>query len=243
MSRRTLRRQVGHRSSGGIGDALRLLEIAALLAPVLVDRHARGLITGPRPVKPGEAARAARATAAGSSPRTRTRLSRPLAPEIELDGRSCHTPSAAAMTARTSRLAAPSTGRAPTRTASASAVQSREARRAWHPAGRERAARCRRASGITQALSQRTTRGSPAAMLQRQLVEALHHEDLHELDAEHAPRAARSRCRRHRRTAAPGAPGRAPGSVTARRKRTIGLFGSGFTHESTAAARRSRSRA
>ena len=37
---------------GRVGDALRFLEDPAFLAPVLVDRHERGLITRLRPVKP-----------------------------------------------------------------------------------------------------------------------------------------------------------------------------------------------
>src|SRR5262249_19621800 len=41
-----------------VGDTLRLLEVPALLAPVLVDRHARVLITRIRPVNPAGAARA-----------------------------------------------------------------------------------------------------------------------------------------------------------------------------------------
>src|SRR4030095_9413373 len=41
-----------------IGDALGPLEIAALLAPVLVDGHARAVITGSRPVKHRGAAQA-----------------------------------------------------------------------------------------------------------------------------------------------------------------------------------------
>src|SRR5262249_39772658 len=48
---------VGAPVEGGIGNALRLLEIPALLASVLVDRHGRGLIPPPRPVKPADAGR------------------------------------------------------------------------------------------------------------------------------------------------------------------------------------------
>ena len=53
---------------GGIGDALGVLELSALLALVLVDRHAAAVITGPGPVKPAGAARAPHAQPPAKGP-------------------------------------------------------------------------------------------------------------------------------------------------------------------------------
>src|SRR5262249_48607311 len=111
-----------------------------------------------------------------------TRLSRPRVPETSSTADAA-TASAAAMTAKTSRLAAPCSGRAPTRSASASpyspATPGRDAPgRTWARS------RLPPPSGRTQDSAKRRS-GARRCDAQRQLVEALHDENLHELDGEH----------------------------------------------------------